>query len=612
MIILHVLTQFAVTGAEVYAATLADRQCAEGHEVHIVSPYWHTETKATIHAIPMGQKPLGKRGWNVLQLAWLIKSINADIIHAHSRASSWVAHFATRITKTPFLSTVHGRQHIHPLKPSFDCYGQRIIAVCDALKIHLVEEMGYRKEKIKVIPNGIDFNDIQEKAAGEGLPKLSGYSICIAGRTSGPKGERTAAIIEKCLPHWLKEVPNLNISIVGGSIELLNPSAQEAWSAMAKEYPQQLHWYGTVPDLAKYLKQSDLVIGSGRVAMEAVALGKVTLAFGESCYVGFVNAENYQEAFATNFGDIKALLPLAPVSWSQVQADVLLGITAKLDESIRRKIITVFDAESVYQQIQQVYESLIWQSKYPKHIPVLMYHKIPEKPSESQHRIFVTKGVFAKHIQYLKQMGYKSLTFQEYDDYRNGKLPAKNFPKKPVILTFDDGYKDNLVNALPIMKAAGFKGVLFILADRSHTDNFWDVAKGETSEPLMTHEELLLMQKAGWELGAHTFTHSDLTTLSPTDSWNEIANGKQRIESEFSQDVISFAYPYGKFNEEVKEQLLDAGYKYAVVIDAGGLHLEEDPLEIFRVYMFPEDGLLQIRKKAASWYRAYFRKKRGR
>jgi peptidoglycan/xylan/chitin deacetylase (PgdA/CDA1 family) len=128
----------------------------------------------------------------------------------------------------------------------------------------------------------------------------------------------------------------------------------------------------------------------------------------------------------------------------------------------------------------------------------------------------------------------------------------------------------------------------------------------------MTKEELVKMLEAGWELAAHTYTHRDLTLLSDEELKHELVDAKANIESDFGTEIISFAYPYGKFDERVKEEVGKAGYKYAVVIDSGGLHLEEDSLEIFRVYMFPEDGLFQIRKKSASWYRSYFRKKRGR
>jgi peptidoglycan/xylan/chitin deacetylase (PgdA/CDA1 family) len=402
------------------------------------------------------------------------------------------------------------------------------------------------------------------------------------------------------------------MAIVGGALELLPESGQKKWKELQSQWPNRLHWHGEVPDLAKYIQQADLVIGSGRVAIEALALGKTILAFGESCYIGPVNQDTWKEACATNFGDIKAVLPLDSVNWELVQCDLIEEINNNPSQVIIQKVLDLYDAERVYESIQEVYRSLIWQNLHPKHIPVLMYHKIPLMPIESKHRIFVTKDVFATHIQYLKRLGYKTLTFQEYDDYKSGKLKAKNFPKKPVILTFDDGYKDNLTQAMPIMKAAGMKGVIFVLADRTQTKNFWDVEQGEPEEMLLTKEELIKMQDAGWELASHTYTHRDLTLLNDTELAHELVDAKVSIESEFGTKVVSFAYPYGKFDERVKEEVARAGYKYAVVIDSGGLHLEEDSLEIFRVYMFPEDGLFQIRKKSASWYRSYFRKKRGR
>ena len=86
---------------------------------------------------------------------------------------------------------------------------------------------------------------------------------------------------------------------------------------------------------------------------------------------------------------------------------------------------------------------------------------------------------------------------------------------------------------------------------------------------------------------------------------------RKNIEETLATKVISFAYPYGKKDERIKYLTSKAGYDYAVATDSGGLTIEDDHFEIFRVNIFPEDGWFQLYKKTSSWYRNYYLRKRG-
>jgi len=185
------------------------------------------------------------------------------------------------------------------------------------------------------------------------------------------------------------------------------------------------------------------------------------------------------------------------------------------------------------------------------------------------------------------------------------------FPKKPIVLTFDDGYTDNLTNALPIMQQYGFKGVIFLLGENTHKHNFWD--EDGANAPLLNAEGRKQLASAGWEIAAHGLSHCNLTECNEEQATLELSRSKEMLEKEFDRKVISFAYPYGKANSNIKELAQEAGYKYAVVIDENaGLHWEDDRLGLFRAYIFPEDGEPQLKKKSAWWYRKYFKLKRGK
>jgi peptidoglycan/xylan/chitin deacetylase (PgdA/CDA1 family) len=262
--------------------------------------------------------------------------------------------------------------------------------------------------------------------------------------------------------------------------------------------------------------------------------------------------------------------------------------------------------------VSEVYRSARFKKWHPRHIPVLMYHKIPDQPIDSRHRIFVPKPVFRRHLLFFQENGFTPITFKAYDAYRSGKLHAEAFPSKPIFLTFDDAYLDNYTNAFPLLKEYNFKATIFSLGDENHRDNFWDVRQGEKSEPLMNTAQKLEMQAYGIEFGAHTLNHPVLTEQTEEEARRELTQSKQNLEAQLGTQVIAFAYPYGRLNAQVKQWAADAGYQYAVAVDSGGLHLEDDRLEIFRVYVFPEDEAPQLWKKTASWYRRYFRWKRGK
>jgi peptidoglycan/xylan/chitin deacetylase (PgdA/CDA1 family) len=115
---------------------------------------------------------------------------------------------------------------------------------------------------------------------------------------------------------------------------------------------------------------------------------------------------------------------------------------------------------------------------------------------------------------------------------------------------------------------------------------------------------------AGWEIGAHTLTHPRLASLPAAAVAHELAASKAELERRLGAEVISFAYPYGDLNAETKRLAAEAGFTYAVATDSGGMHLEDDRMQIFRINMFPHESASSLFKKTSSWYRRYYRWKR--
>ncbi|MEO8167636.1 MAG: glycosyltransferase, partial [bacterium] len=142
MNILHVLSQSEVTGAEVYAATLADRQVALGDSVFLVSDTLAVPVAASYTSLPIGRRSYPNRWRNVRSLSSLITRHRIDVVHAHSRAASWVSFFACKGSPAVLVSTVHGRQHLHLSIRLFNVYSNHVIAISESIKEQLVNKMG--------------------------------------------------------------------------------------------------------------------------------------------------------------------------------------------------------------------------------------------------------------------------------------------------------------------------------------------------------------------------------------------------------------------------------------------------------------------------------------
>jgi peptidoglycan/xylan/chitin deacetylase (PgdA/CDA1 family) len=261
----------------------------------------------------------------------------------------------------------------------------------------------------------------------------------------------------------------------------------------------------------------------------------------------------------------------------------------------------------------ETYRSTYFLKLHPQHIPVLMYHKVPEREQpDSKHRIFVTKDNFERHLRFFKKNRFTTLSFKELQEFRELKRPAASFPKKPLILTFDDGYVDNLENAAPLLRKYDMKATIFLLADPEVRSNYWDDDSGDPAADLMSLTQKRALRHEPFEIGSHGFRHEKITSLNALDAYRELADSKTELEKQLDVDINIFAFTYGITTPGAANLARKAGYTFAVNTDTGGLHLEENPYAIFRTPIFPEDKEPQLRKKTSSWYRKYFFLKRGK
>ncbi|WP_345229272.1 polysaccharide deacetylase family protein [Hymenobacter ginsengisoli] len=627
MRILHVLSANFFAGSVAYAVALAEAHHREGHQVWLASDAAALPTVAAQVQLPISQRKYGQRLRNIRALRALVRQHSIEVVHAHSRAASWVSYFALRGLGVPLVSTVHGRQHLHTSTSLFDIYGQKVIAICENLAEHLREEVKMAPTKIVVVPNGVGFRaekagskneEVKTGAAAAAIsaePSFTAPRLAFIGRFNGPKGERAAALLQHVFPALLQEFTQLRVALIGGELEQLPEAGKAALTQLQSQYGERVEVIGFTDDVAGWLRRTDLVIGAGRVAMEALGEGRAVLALGEALYAGPVSLENYPDVAASNFGDITARLAEARAfDPGPVLADAraFLARPHRVAPALAQQVRHDYDLARVAQRVLGVYESARMALAAPGFIPVLMYHKIPDAPLATRHQIFVTKENFAKHLAYFKAHRLTPITFQDYQAFASGRRPLQEFPRRPLILTFDDGYLDNYTNLLPLMQQYGYRGVLYLLGDFDVRYNQWDLAQDPT-EPradLMSEAQKQAFVAAGWEIGAHTLSHPRLASLPATEAAHELAQSKAELERRLGIEVISFAYPYGDLSAETKRLAAEAGFTYAVATDSGGMHLEDDRMEIFRVNMFPHESASSLFKKTAPWYRRYYRWKR--
>jgi peptidoglycan/xylan/chitin deacetylase (PgdA/CDA1 family) len=198
-------------------------------------------------------------------------------------------------------------------------------------------------------------------------------------------------------------------------------------------------------------------------------------------------------------------------------------------------------------------------------VPILMYHYISELPPDAdvyRRDLTVTPERFEAQLAYLRDQGYETVTLTDiYETLTTG----KPLPARPIVLTFDDGYKDAYTHALPLLQAYGFVGEFFVLATPAHYE----------APAYMTWDEMQAMADAGMSVQAHGRDHYDLTNRPYDFLVYQILGAKEAVEAHTGQAVTFFCYPSGRHDAAAESVVEGAGYLGAVTT-AWGTELRLD------------------------------------
>jgi peptidoglycan/xylan/chitin deacetylase (PgdA/CDA1 family) len=215
-------------------------------------------------------------------------------------------------------------------------------------------------------------------------------------------------------------------------------------------------------------------------------------------------------------------------------------------------------------------------------VPILMYHVIAKRPAGAPYpSLFVPQSEFAAQASWLQSRGYRAVTLDRvFAAWRGG--PA--LPRKPIVLTFDDGSASIPRNAMPVLRKLRWPGVLNLKLGnvREHGG--------------ITEAQVRRLVRSGWEIDSHTISHPDLTTLSAAALQHEVADSRWMLQRRFHVPARFFCYPAGRYDARVIAAVQAAGYLGATTT-RHGLARSSAPFELARVRVDGGEGVLGLRRK---------------
>ena len=219
-------------------------------------------------------------------------------------------------------------------------------------------------------------------------------------------------------------------------------------------------------------------------------------------------------------------------------------------------------------------------------VPILMYHVVGTAPADAPYpSLYVTRADFAGQLRWLRAHRYHAVSLRRvYDYWKHGYA----LPPRPVVLTFDDGYREDFTNVRPLLARRHWPGVLN-LAVRNLLDD------------KLTVPQIRLMIRQGWEIDAHTINHLDLTTLGSAELRREVAGSRTWIRRRFHVPVAFFCYPSGRYDARVIAAVRAAGFLGATIEGFSRASPRDGLLTLPRIRVDGSDGVPGLAAKLGAY-----------
>jgi peptidoglycan/xylan/chitin deacetylase (PgdA/CDA1 family) len=209
-------------------------------------------------------------------------------------------------------------------------------------------------------------------------------------------------------------------------------------------------------------------------------------------------------------------------------------------------------------------------------VPILNYHVIGTPPADAPFpELYVQRAAFVAQLRWLRRHGYHAVSLRRvYDYWRRGFA----LPPRPVVLSFDDGYREDFTNARPLLAAYHSPAVL-------------NLAVQNVLDRKLTVPQLRALVRTGWEIDAHSLTHPDLTTLDSRELRRQVAGSRLWIRRRLGVPVDFFCYPSGAYDAQVVAAVRAAGFRGATTTREGEASVADGVFTLDRIRINGSDSL---------------------
>jgi glycosyltransferase involved in cell wall biosynthesis/peptidoglycan/xylan/chitin deacetylase (PgdA/CDA1 family) len=609
MRILLLLPTLGTGGAERLSVACAHSLAERGHELHVAYGFADSQrsnlTAVGIGATCLSDARLSSRTlptW-VRALRSMIASFRPDVVYAQSITASLATTLAA--PRMPLLVTVHGiREADEPLASVILRAGRaRVTAVSDAvaegLRRHAVAPA------IEVLQPGVDVDGLLERSREPLELDTSHPRFVCVGRQSAEKG---IDLLIEAFPQVLEQLPEAALVLIG-----VGPQEREHEQLVARlGLEERVSFLGLVANPAPHLAAADVVALPSRreglplAALEALALVRplVATAVGGTPEV-------------VRDGETGWLVPpddTAALAGALVEAATDEAEARRRAEAGARLVRERFTVERMVDRIETLAQELVRPSYLTPRERSRPYYRTVRRVQSARialgperewqgvrifgyHRVSDDDDVFAVGVDdFRRQM--EALAGSGVEVLRLD--AALELLRRPVegrfaCVTFDDGYRDNLEHAVPILSELGLPATVFVVTHLLDGRPFpWH----RSAPPALSWDEVeQIAAQPLFDVQAHSRTHPRLPALPEELAWEEIAGSKHDLEERLGYRVTSFCYPAGLYGEREAGLLRRAGYEAGVTTRAGVNPGGTSTLELRRTMLYWRDGRREFEAK---------------
>ena len=225
-----------------------------------------------------------------------------------------------------------------------------------------------------------------------------------------------------------------------------------------------------------------------------------------------------------------------------------------------------------------VADQVLWKGRADR-LPILLYHRVAPNGSDALAQWRVSPEAFERQLCYLRDAGFHSVCLENWGAWVDHGAPLS---RGAVLITFDDGYRDFVEYAWPLLKRYGFSASVYLVAGEIGRANRWDHEYGEVV-PLLGWREIRELQAEGVSFGSHSLTHPMLTSIPLKQVIHELTRPKDILEQGLGIPVNSFSYPHDEFNKVIQYITGICGYDFALSCEPGLCTMEDSLLALPRI-----------------------------